>query len=79
VETNEILRDGGVKGLFIATAVIASPRTVAANRAIAFVHAVYRFADGDLYVDGLTSFGTQTGAGRDRRRGPAPTRGRREH
>ncbi len=63
VETNDILRDGRVKGLFIGTAMVASPRTVAAKQAIGVLRAIYRFADGDLYVDGVVSFGTVTGSG----------------
>ena len=63
VETNDILRDGHVKGLFIGTAMVASPHPVAAQRAIGMIQGIYRFADGDLYVDGVVSFGTTAGSG----------------
>ena len=63
VETNDILRDGHVKGLFIGTAMVVSPHPVAAQRAIGMIRGIYRFADGDLYVDGVVSFGTTAGSG----------------
>ncbi len=63
VETNEVVRDGHVQGTFVVTAVVASPRTVAADAAIGRFSGVYRFADGDLYVEGVVSFGTTTGTG----------------
>jgi hypothetical protein len=63
VETNDILRDGRAKGVFIGTAMVASPRTVAASHALGMIRAIYRFADGDLYVDGLVSFATTAGSG----------------
>jgi hypothetical protein len=63
VETNDILRDGGVKGVFIGTVLVVSPRTVAANRAVGMIRAIYRFADGDLYVDGVVAFSTGGGSG----------------
>ena len=63
IETNDILRDGHVKGRFIGTAMVASPHPVAAQRAIGMIHGIYRFADGDLYVDGVVSFGTTAGSG----------------
>jgi hypothetical protein len=62
-ETNDILRDGSVKGVFIGTVTVVSPRTVSANRAIGIIRAVYRFADGDLYVDGVVAFSTTAGSG----------------
>jgi hypothetical protein len=63
VETNEIRRDDGVKGMFVATAMIASPRTVAAKRAVALMRGVYRFGDGDVYVEGFVSFAAPSGTG----------------
>lgn len=63
VETNDILRDGRVKGVFIGTAMVASPRTLAAGHAIGMVRGIYRFADGDLYVEGVVSFSTTAGSG----------------
>lgn len=63
VETNDILRDGRVKGVFMGTAMVASPRTVAASHAVGMLRGIYRFADGDLYVDGVVSFGTTAGSG----------------
>jgi hypothetical protein len=63
IETNDILRDGHVKGLFIGTAMVASPRPVAAKHAVGMIRGIYRFADGDLYVDGVVSFGTTAGSG----------------
>jgi hypothetical protein len=62
-ETNDILRDGSVKGVFIGTVTVVSPRTVSANRAVGMVRAIYRFADGDLYVDGVVAFSTGAGSG----------------
>lgn len=62
-ETNDILRDGRVKGVFIGTATVVSPRTVPAGRAIGMVRGIYRFADGDLYVEGVVSFSTIAGSG----------------
>lgn len=62
-ETSDVLRDGRVKGVFIGTATVASPRTVAAGRAIGMVCGIYRFADGDLYVEGVVAFSTTAGSG----------------
>jgi hypothetical protein len=56
LETNEIRRGDGVKGVFVATVMVASPRTVAADRAVGLMRAVYRFGDGDIYVDGFVTF-----------------------
>lgn len=58
-ETNVIRRDDGVKGVFIGTVMIASPGTVAADRAVGLMRAVYRFDDGDIYIDGVASFAAQ--------------------
>ena len=62
-ETNVIRRDDGVKGLFIGTVMIVSPGTVAADRAVGLMRAVYRFGDGDIYVDGIASFAHPSGSG----------------
>jgi hypothetical protein len=63
VETNDVLRDGSVKGVFIGTVLVVSPRTVSASRAVGMIRAIYRFADGDLYIDGVNSFSTGAGTG----------------
>ncbi len=63
LETNEIRRDDGVKGVFVATAMIASPRTVAAKDAIGLMRGIYRFGDGDVYVEGFVSFAVPSGTG----------------
>src|SRR5919198_1312 len=55
-ETNAVRRDDGVKGVFVATVMVASPRTVAAKRAIGLMRGVYRFGDGDIYVEGFVAF-----------------------
>jgi hypothetical protein len=62
-EQNAIRRDDGAKGVFLGTVIVASTGTVPANRAVGLVQATYRFADGDLYVDGLLSFAKSTGSG----------------
>jgi hypothetical protein len=62
-ETNVVRRNDGVKGSFIASVTIATPGTVAASNAVGLMHGVYRFADGDLYVDGLVSFAGPSGSG----------------
>ena len=62
-EMDAIRRDDGVKGVFVATVVVASPGTIAAKRAVGLMRAVYRFADGDLYVDGFVSFARPSGSG----------------
>jgi hypothetical protein len=62
-ETNAVRRDDGVKGLFVATVMVASPGTVAAKTAVGLMRGVYRFADGDVYVDGLVSFARPSGSG----------------
>jgi hypothetical protein len=62
-ETNAIRRDDGVKGVFVGTVTVASPGTVAAGRAVGLMRGVYRFADGDIYVDGFVSFGRPSGTG----------------
>jgi hypothetical protein len=63
LETNAVRRDDGVEGLFVATVMVASPRTVSAQRAIGLMRAVYRFADGDIYVEGFVSFAGPSGSG----------------
>ncbi|MDP9255465.1 MAG: hypothetical protein M3Q31_02750 [Actinomycetota bacterium] len=62
-ESNAVRRDDGVKGLFVATVMIASPGTVAAKRAVGLMRGVYRFGDGDIYVDGFVSFAGPSGTG----------------
>ena len=62
-ETNAVRRDDGVKGVFIGTVMIMSPGTVAAERAVGLMRAVYRFGDGDIYVDGIASFAHPSGTG----------------
>lgn len=58
-ETNAVRRDDGVKGLFVGTVMIASPGTVAAQRAVGLMRGIYRFSDGDIYVDGFATFGAR--------------------
>jgi hypothetical protein len=62
-ETNAVRRNDGVTGLFIASVTIASPGTVAANSAVGLMRGLYRFADGDVYVDGVVSFAGPSGSG----------------
>lgn len=62
-ETNAVRRNDGVNGVFIASVTIASPGTVAANRAVGLLRGLYRFADGDVYVDGVVSFAGPSGTG----------------
>jgi hypothetical protein len=62
-ETNSVRRDDGLKGVFVATVVIASSGTVAAKRAVGFMRGIYRFGDGDIYVDGFVSFARPSGSG----------------
>ncbi|MEP6813237.1 MAG: hypothetical protein ABI990_09630 [Actinomycetota bacterium] len=63
LETNAVRRDDGVKGVFVATVMVASPGTVAAKRAVGLMRGVYRFGDGDIYVDGFVSFARPSGTG----------------
>jgi hypothetical protein len=62
-ETDAIRRDDGVKGTFVATVMVASPGTVPAARAVGLMRGVYRFGDGDIFVDGFVSFGGPAGSG----------------
>jgi hypothetical protein len=62
-ETNTIRRSDGKKGLFVGSVVVASPGTVAAQRAVGLMHAVYRFPDGDVYAEGTVLFGGPSGSG----------------
>ena len=62
-ETNAVRRDDGVKGVFVATVMVASPRTVAAKRAIGLMRGVYRFGDGDIYVEGFVAFAAPSATG----------------
>ena len=62
-ETNAVRRDDGVKGVFVGTVMVASPGTVAAGRAIGMMRGVYRFGNGDIYVDGILSFARSSGTG----------------
>lgn len=63
IETNDILRDGRVKGVFVGSAMVASPGIASSARAVGMIRAIYRFADGDLYVDGMVAFSTTAGSG----------------
>jgi hypothetical protein len=63
LETNDIRRDDRVKGVFVGTVMVASPRTVAAKRAVAMMRGVYRFSDGDIYVDGFVTFARPSATG----------------
>jgi hypothetical protein len=42
---------------------VASPRAVAAKRAVGMMRAVYRFGDGDVYVDGFVRFSRPSATG----------------
>ena len=63
LETNDVRRDDGVKGVFVGTVMVASPRTVAAKRAVGMMRAVFRFGDGDIYVDGFVTFARPSATG----------------
>jgi hypothetical protein len=63
LETNDIRRDDGVKGVFVGTVMVASPRAVAAKRAVGMMRGVYRFGDGDIYVDGFVRFARPSATG----------------
>jgi hypothetical protein len=62
-EANAVRRDDGMNGVFIATVMVASPGTDAAKSAIGLMRGVYRFADGDVYVDGFVSFARPSASG----------------
>ena len=63
LETDDVRRDDGAKGVFVGTVMVASPRTVAAQRAVGMMRGVYRFGDGDVYVDGFVTFARPSGTG----------------
>jgi hypothetical protein len=63
LETSDVRRDDGATGVFVGTVMVASPRTVAAQRAVGMMRAVYRFGDGDIYVDGFVRFARPSGDG----------------
>jgi hypothetical protein len=63
LETSDIRRDDGVKGGFVGTVMVATPRTVAAKRAVGMMRGVYRFGDGDIYVDGFVTFARPSATG----------------
>jgi hypothetical protein len=63
LETNDVRRDDGAEGSFVGTVMVASPRTLAAPRAVGLMRGVYRFADGDIYVDGFVKFSAPSGTG----------------
>ena len=63
LETNDVRRDDGVRGRFVGTVMVASPRSVAAKRAVGIMRAVYRFGDGDIYVDGFVRFAGPSATG----------------
>lgn len=63
LETADVRRSDGVKGVFVGTVMVASPRTVAAGLAVGMMRAVYRFGDGDIYVDGFVRFGRPSATG----------------
>jgi len=62
-ETDTVRRDGGLKGVFVGTVIVASPGTVSAGRAVGLMRGIYRFGDGDIYVDGFVSFANSSGTG----------------
>jgi hypothetical protein len=63
LETSDVRRDDGVQGVFVGTVMVASPRTVAAKRAVGMMRGVYRFGDGDIYVDGFVTFAGPSATG----------------
>jgi hypothetical protein len=63
LETKDVRRGDGVRGVFVGTVLVASPRTVAARRAVGLMRAVYRFGDGDIYVDGFVTFAHPSATG----------------
>jgi len=63
LETDEVRRDDGAKGVLVATVMVASPRTVAAQRAVGLMRGVYRFSDGDIYVDSFVKFARPSATG----------------
>jgi hypothetical protein len=63
IESNAVRVVDGAKGTFVATVMVASPGTVAANRAVGLMRGVYQFSDGDIYVDGLVSFAQPSASG----------------
>jgi hypothetical protein len=63
LETNEVRRGDGVKGVVVGTVMVTSPRTVAAKRAVGMMRAVYRFGDGDIYLDGFVTFARPSATG----------------
>jgi hypothetical protein len=62
-ETDAVRRDGGLKGVFVGSVTVASPGTVSAGRAVGLMRGVYRFGNGDIYVDGFVSFASSSGTG----------------
>jgi hypothetical protein len=63
LETNGVRREDGAKGVFVGTIMVATPRTVAAKRAVGMMRGVYRFRDGDIYVDGFVRFAVPSATG----------------
>jgi hypothetical protein len=62
-ETNIVRRGDGVRGVFVATVVVASPGTVAADHAVGLANGVYRFHDGQIFVEGFVSFAQPSATG----------------
>jgi hypothetical protein len=62
-ETNIVRRDDGARGVFVGTVVVASPGTVAANTAVGLMNGVYRFRDGQIFVEGYVKFSRPSGTG----------------
>jgi hypothetical protein len=63
LETNAFRRQDGAKGVFVGTIMVATPRTVAAKRAVGLMRGVYRFGDGEIYVDGFVTFAGPSATG----------------
>jgi hypothetical protein len=63
METNDVRRNDGAQGVFVGTVMVASSRTVAAKRAVGMMRGVYRFGDGDIYVDGFVTFARPSATG----------------
>lgn len=62
-EVDDVVRDGRVRGVFTATILVADPGTVSAGRATGLMQGVYRFPDGDVYVQGYVSFARPSASG----------------
>jgi len=60
---SQVVTHDGVKGTFTAVATVSTPGRVAAPKANSIVTAVLHFPEGDLYLEGVSSFADDTGSG----------------